>query len=643
MVSLRRVTFALVVAGVVCGVSTESAAQSATGPRVARSPFTSGAEAIQPGAMGPIAIMVENPTSAPLAGLEAEITTSGGAKLVVQGRLVASRVDRHRIPLPVIQPNESVPIGVLVAAPANRLPDGAIPIRVALYAAGRLVMPAQDLGVFNPGYGPSAAVTSNLRLGPVFTGSAVGRAIMPGQVGAVSVYIVNQSDTTVSRLEAEFTTAGGVKVVVPMPFKKLETRRELVNTIPPHDSMMVTVAIEAPKSSASIDSPLPMWVALYAGNQLVMPAVDLELFNSGSRRSAATVMAAVPASISSAAPSSTPSPTPDLTSAIRSSLASAAPPRVTSTPSTVPPAAPVSTPPTVMSRAAMPSESSSQRPAATPAVPFMSDIDVRIPTAKTPRPDDIAVVIGNRNYRRAPEVSYAINDARSMRTYLQQALGFRPGNIIFVEDATLSDMKVLFGDVGNPTGRLSDFVKPGRSDVWVYYSGHGAPDASAKRAYLMPVDADANRLALTGLSVDMLYDNLSKIGARHVTVVLDACFSGASGSGQMLITAASPIGIQVNDPSAAFAGGGGATIIAAAEGQQLANWHTDQQHGMLTYFLLKGLQGSADANADGAITVTEMQRWLTDRTDGVPYEARRQHGRDQTPMVWGAGDRVIRR
>jgi uncharacterized caspase-like protein len=273
----------------------------------------------------------------------------------------------------------------------------------------------------------------------------------------------------------------------------------------------------------------------------------------------------------------------------------------------------------------------------------VSDIDVRIPTAKTPRPDDIAVVIGNRNYRRAPEVSYAINDARSMRTYLQQALGFRPGNIIFVEDATLSDMKVLFGDVGNPTGRLSDFVKPGRSDVWVYYSGHGAPDASAKRAYLMPVDADANRLALTGLSVDMLYDNLSKIGARHVTVVLDACFSGASGSGQMLITAASPIGIQVNDPSAAFAGGGGATIIAAAEGQQLANWHTDQQHGMLTYFLLKGLQGSADANADGAITVTEMQRWLTDRTDGVPYEARRQHGRDQTPMVWGAGDRVIRR
>ena len=611
MVSPRRVTFALVVAGVVSVVSTESAAQSTTGPRVARSPFTSAIEAIQPGATGAIAILVENPTSTPLAGLEAEFTTAGGAKLVVQGRLGTSRENRHRIPLPVIQPNESVPVAVLVAAPHTRLPDGSIPLRVALYNAGRLVLPPQDLEVFNPGYGPSAAgrtattggpsvgaVASDLRLGPVFTASEFGRAIMPGQVGAVSVYIVNQSNTAVSRLEAEFTTAGGVKVVVPMPFKKLETRRELVNTIPPYDSMIVNVAIEAPKSPASVDSPLPMWIALYADNQLVMPAVDLELFNSGSRRSAAAVMAVAPPAV----PSATPAPTPNLASATRSALASA-----------------------------------------TPAVPFVSDIDVRIPTAKTPRPDDIAVVIGNRNYRRAPEVSYAINDARSMRTYLEQALGFRPGNIIFVEDATLSDMKVLFGDVGNPTGRLSDFVKPGRSDVWVYYSGHGAPDASAKRAYLMPIDADANRLALTGLSVDMLYDNLSKIGARHVTVVLDACFSGASGSGQMLITAASPIGIQVNDPSAAFAGGGGATIIAAAEGQQLANWHTDQQHGMLTYFLLKGLQGGADANADGAITVTEMQRWLTDRTDGVPYEARRQHGRDQTPMVWGAGDRVIRR
>ena len=36
-------------------------------------------------------------------------------------------------------------------------------------------------------------------------------------------------------------------------------------------------------------------------------------------------------------------------------------------------------------------------------------------------------------------------------------------------------------------------------------------------------------------------DNLAALNARQVTVVLDACFSGATGGGEMLITAASPI------------------------------------------------------------------------------------------------------
>ena len=58
----------------------------------------------------------------------------------------------------------------------------------------------------------------------------------------------------------------------------------------------------------------------------------------------------------------------------------------------------------------------------------------------------------------------------------ERALGIRPGNILSLEDATLSDLKVLFGDQGVPTGRLHDLVKPGITEVFVFYSGHGAPD-----------------------------------------------------------------------------------------------------------------------------------------------------------------------
>jgi hypothetical protein len=151
----------------------------------------------------------------------------------------------------------------------------------------------------------------------------------------------------------------------------------------------------------------------------------------------------------------------------------------------------------------------------------------------------------------------------------------------------------------------------------------------------MPTDGDANRLSLTGLPLDVLYENLAALGAAHVTVVLDACFSGATGSGEMLITQASPIGIRVTDPSLRFAASGGATIIAAAEGQQLANWYPEQQHGLLTWFFLRGLQGAADRNRDGSVTTGEMQAWLRDPVNGLPYEARRLFGREQVPQVWG--------
>jgi len=286
--------------------------------------------------------------------------------------------------------------------------------------------------------------------------------------------------------------------------------------------------------------------------------------------------------------------------------------------------------------------STSATPATAPTL--SSELLANIPMATTRNPDAIAVIIGNRGYRNAPAVAFAANDAAVVRRYAERALGIEPGNIIELTDASGTDLNATFGVRGNPNGRLRDLVKAGVSEVFVFYSGHGAPDPRAQQAYLMPVDADANRLELTAYSVDVLYENLAALGAKQVTVVMDACFSGATGSGEMLITAASPIGITVKDPAARFAQGN-ATIIAAAQGQELANWYPDQRHGMLTYFFLKGLQGSADANGDKQVTVGELRAWLTDPTRGVPYESRQLFGtnRQQTPQVWGKDAQVLRR
>jgi hypothetical protein len=277
----------------------------------------------------------------------------------------------------------------------------------------------------------------------------------------------------------------------------------------------------------------------------------------------------------------------------------------------------------------------------TGVAPFLTvDIAKDIPQAKQEKENAVAVIIGNRSYRGdVPDVAFALRDASLTRKYVEQALGFRPGNIIYMEDATLTDMRVVFGDENNPKGQLSDLVKKEESEVFVFYSGHGAPNVNTNDGYLMPVDGNASRLSFTGYSLNTLYKNLNKLEAKSVSVVIDACFSGAAGNGEMLIQQASPIGIRVNNPAATLKNG---SVVTASSGSQIASWYPEKRHGLLTYFYLKGLKGEADLNKDGAISNGEMKIYLSDQNDGVPYYARRIHSRDQQPQVFGNDELIIK-
>ena len=75
--------------------------------------------------------------------------------------------------------------------------------------------------------------------------------------------------------------------------------------------------------------------------------------------------------------------------------------------------------------------------------------------------------------------AYADRDAAVMKQYLVETLGYDPDNILYVADATLSDFNQLFGSRRQPRGKLHDYVRPGKSDVFVYYVGHGAPDPAS--------------------------------------------------------------------------------------------------------------------------------------------------------------------
>jgi hypothetical protein len=49
-----------------------------------------------------------------------------------------------------------------------------------------------------------------------------------------------------------------------------------------------------------------------------------------------------------------------------------------------------------------------------------------------------------------------------------------------------------------------------------------------KSPYLMPVDADPDRIGCQVIRYQHFYKNLAKLNARSVFVILDACFSGGN-------------------------------------------------------------------------------------------------------------------
>lgn len=261
---------------------------------------------------------------------------------------------------------------------------------------------------------------------------------------------------------------------------------------------------------------------------------------------------------------------------------------------------------------------------------FQSVVDTRIPETSMDRSDDVAVVIGNKAYRHSdvPDVDYALRDARIMKKYLVRTLGFREENVIFAENAGGSVLTRIFGTDATPEGQLYNWVRPDESDVFVYYSGHGAPDPDSEDAYLVATDTDPNYLSLNGYPLHQLYENLAQIPAASVTVVLEACFSGVSEGGQVL-PEISPAVLTVENPVMSMENG---LAFTAGAADQVSSWYGEMGHGLFTYYFLAGLRGAADADGDRAVTAREMKAFLSDE---VPYRARRMHNREQTPQVVG--------
>lgn len=235
-----------------------------------------------------------------------------------------------------------------------------------------------------------------------------------------------------------------------------------------------------------------------------------------------------------------------------------------------------------------------------------SDVDRNIPTTKIKNSNTFAVIIANEQYQQVANVPYALNDGNIFAQYCEKTLGISPKHIRYVSNATLNQIKAQVSWLQNMTDAWDD------ARVIFYYTGHGIPDERNRTSYLLPVDGYGTDIS-TGYKLDDLYAALGNMPANHITVFMDACFSGAQRSGEMLASAKGVVlKVKAGTPQ------GNMVVFSAAQADETAMFYNSQQHGLFTYYLLKKLQeskGDVDLHTLGDYIYTNVRRTAMDEND----------------------------
>ncbi len=265
------------------------------------------------------------------------------------------------------------------------------------------------------------------------------------------------------------------------------------------------------------------------------------------------------------------------------------------------------------------------------------------PAAPAPPPStQWAVIIGVGGYESSavPRLRYSVADADAIYQTLISA-GFKKENILLLTDKTerkptLRNIKWALGTFLARSAHKDDLVM-------IYFAGHGASEVDQRgierdglSKYLVPVDADPDDLYSTALPMDEMQNVLARIEAERVTVFLDACYSGAAGGRTFASNKTRAVNVDEIFLDRLTRAKGRA-IVTASRPSELSIELAELGHGIFTYYLVRGLQGYADNNRDGIVSLQELYEYLAQEVS----RKSRQVGGNQHPMLKGELEGVL--
>ena len=252
-----------------------------------------------------------------------------------------------------------------------------------------------------------------------------------------------------------------------------------------------------------------------------------------------------------------------------------------------------------------------------------------------------AVLVGVSRYQygdqdldgnRISNLKHAAEDCEAMRDFLMspEGGGFHEDHIPSLEDESATKSNVVAALAKLKRAKPNDFFV-------IYIAAHGAvlPITDAKTnttrdvPFFLLYDTDLREPEKTALKMEAFRQTVDGLDAKKGLVLSDTCYSGGvqligRGVDDSVVTNQRYLDLMNKVPQ-------GVGFISAARQTERSYEKDDFSHGVFTYCLIDGLNGSADANQDSKVTFDELVAYLDERVPQMTNN--RQHPYASTTAV----------
>ena len=250
-----------------------------------------------------------------------------------------------------------------------------------------------------------------------------------------------------------------------------------------------------------------------------------------------------------------------------------------------------------------------------------------------------AVLVGISEYGNLPKSSWLLNcdaDAQAIADFLQSPRGGslpeQNLKLLLNQEATTKKIRLALDFLITNAG-------PG-DVVYFFYAGHGKVKqfGSGEAAYLMPYDSEPEHLNATALPMDEIhrYVDVHLRQVSQVVMITDACHAGA------LIPIQQSDGRKTHSIAEHLQEIGerdGVLNLMACRRDEVAIEDSRLGgHGVLTYALLRALNGAANSTRKGVVRTQDVLEYITRQVPRLTNQ--KQHPRhssnyvDEFPMAF---------